>query len=65
MYVGQAKVTSLEAVSQPLVVEPQQVQQRRVQVMHMHRVAGHVESELIGLAINMTPPNPPTPPARC
>ena len=40
--VGEAVVAALEAERQLLVVEPEQVQQRRVQVVDVHRVLGDV-----------------------
>jgi len=47
--VGQAKVAALEAIRQPLVVEAEQVQQRRVQVVDVDLVLCHVEAELVAL----------------
>jgi len=37
MHVGQAVVAALEAVGELLVVEAEQMEQRRVQVVHVHR----------------------------
>ena len=43
MHVGQAEVAALEAVRQPGVVEAEQVQDRRVQVVHLDRVCKEVD----------------------
>ena len=45
VYVGQAIVAALEAVDQLFVIEPQLVQQRGVQIMHMHGAVGHVVAQ--------------------
>lgn len=58
--IGQPIVASLEPVGQPLVVNPQQVQQRGIQVVHMDRIADNIEAQFIGFApeqaVDMSPP---------
>ena len=49
--VGQAEVAALELVRQLLVVDAEQVQHRRVQVVDVDRVLGHVVAEFVGLAV--------------
>ena len=50
MHVGQPEVAALIAVSQPLVIEAQQVQDCRVQVVDMNRIARDLETDLIRFA---------------
>ena len=50
MDVGQAEIAASVAVGQLLVVEAEQVQERRVQVVDVHLVLRHVEAELVALA---------------
>ena len=49
VHVGQAEVAALEAVGQLRVVEAEQVQDRRVQVVDVDLVLDRVEAELVGL----------------
>ena len=51
MDVGQAEVAALEAVGQSRVVESQEMQDRRVEIVNVHGVARDVESELVRLAV--------------
>src|SRR5262249_19125470 len=48
--VGQAEVAALELVRQLQVVESEQVQDRRVQVVDVDRLFGDVPAQLVGLA---------------
>ena len=48
---GQPDVEALELVRQPLVVDPQAVQDRGVQVVDVDRVLDHVVAEVVGLAV--------------
>ena len=50
MHVRQPEVAALELVDQPGVVDPQQVQDRRVQVVDLDRVLDDVVGEVVGLA---------------
>ena len=54
MDVGQPIIASLEPISQPLVVNPQQMQQRGIQIVHMDRIAGNIESQFIGFAVDVS-----------
>src|SRR3954452_24846798 len=54
MDVGQAERPPLELVGELRVVESEQVQHRRVQVMHVYLVLRDIEAKLIGLAENDT-----------
>ena len=47
LHVGEAEVAALEAVLQAGVVEAEQVQQRRLQVVDMNPVVDHVEAEVV------------------
>jgi len=48
--VGEAVVSALEPVGEPGVVQAQQVQDRRLDVVNMHWVFNDVETELVGRA---------------
>ncbi len=50
MHVGQAELPPLELVRQPRVVEAEQVQQRRVQIVDVDAVVRRVETEVVGRA---------------
>src|SRR5262249_55039660 len=49
-HIRQAEIASLEAVRQLQVVEPEQVENRRVQVVNVDRVLGHIPANLVALA---------------
>ncbi len=53
--IGQAKVPSGVAVRQLGVVEAEQMQDRGVQVMHMHRVRHRFEAEVVGCPMHGSP----------
>ena len=55
-HVGQAVVAAGVAVGQPLVVEAQQVQDRRVQVVDVDLVLDRVPAELVGRAVDACRP---------
>ena len=61
MDVGETEVTALHAVGQPLVVHPEQVEHRRVEVVDVHRAADRGEADLIGLPVRV----PGLDPAAC
>jgi hypothetical protein len=42
--IGQSEIAALEAERQPRVIEAQQVQNRGVQIVHVHGFRGDVES---------------------
>ena len=52
VHVGQAEVAALEAVGQPGVLDPQQVQDRGVEVVDLDRVLDDVVGEVVGLAVD-------------
>src|SRR3954470_14298989 len=51
MHVGQAEVAAGVAGGQPLVGQPQQVQDRRVQVVDVNLVGGGVPAVVVGGAV--------------
>ena len=53
-----AEIAALVAIGNLLVVEPQQVQQRGVEIVHMHRVLDDMKTEVVGLAVDETPLHP-------
>ena len=56
MHVGQTEVTTGVAVRQALVIEPQELEHRGVQVMDVDLVFDGLKAEFIGLAVEHTPP---------
>ncbi len=54
MDIRQPEIPSLEPVRQSLMVNPQLVQQRRIEIMHTHRIPHDVIAELVGLPVNQT-----------
>src|SRR5258706_15366684 len=50
--VGQAEISTAVMVSEFGVVNPQQMQNRCVQVVHVHRFLSHLEAEIIGGAVD-------------
>ena len=57
--VGQAEVPSLELVGQPRVVDAEAVQDRRVEVVDVHRVVDDVVGVVVGLPMLMPGLMPP------
>jgi hypothetical protein len=53
-HVGQAVIAAGEAVRQTFVVEPEQVQYRGVQVVHVHLVNDRLVAEFIRVAMSIT-----------
>ena len=51
-YVGQPEIAALKTVGQPSVVESEQVENRRVNVVNVHRFLDRLENELVGSAVN-------------
>src|SRR4030095_10405879 len=49
--VGEAKVAALEAVGEAQVIEAEEVEDRGVEIVDMHRVARDVPADLVGFAI--------------
>ena len=57
MDVGEAKVPPLEAVRQALMIEAKAVQDRRLDVVHVHLVLAREVAELVGRPVRHTAPN--------
>ena len=55
LHVGQPEVAALEPVGQPGVVDAEQVQDRRVQVVDVDGVLDDVVGEVVGLAVGSCP----------
>ena len=53
MNIGKAIVPTLEAKRQAGVIDPQQMQQRGVEIVYMHWVLDDIEAKFIGLAMHM------------
>src|SRR5688572_17849384 len=51
MHIGQPKIPPLEFVRQSFVIDPQLMQQRCLEIVHVHRVLDHVHRQVIGLAV--------------
>src|SRR5262245_3951656 len=51
--VGQPKIAARIAVRESLVVEPEQVQNRGVQIVDVHAILDRAEAELIGRAMHV------------
>ena len=58
-HVGQPEIAAAVAVRQPLVVEAQQVQHGRVQIVDVHAVLDGVVAVVVGGAVVMPPFTPP------
>ena len=52
--VGQAEVASLVAVSQLLVIDSEEVQTGRVEIVDVNRILGDPEAELVGRAVRVS-----------
>src|SRR5581483_12272544 len=52
VHVGQPHVPAAEPEGQPLVVDAEQVQHGRVQVVDLYPVADHLVAPLVGLAVH-------------
>src|SRR5260370_12250464 len=63
--IGETKITAAVPISQPLMVEAQQRQDRRVQIMDMHFVLHGRGPELVGGSINAPAPYAAAGQARC
>ena len=59
MDVGETEVSTLQAVGEALVVDPEEVEHRRMKVVHVHRAAEQGEADLIGLAVRILTLEPP------
>ena len=59
MDIGQPEVTPAVAISQTLVIESDQMQNRRVQVVNVYLVPGDVKAELVGGTVGGSRLHPP------
>ena len=50
-HIRQPEIAPLELIRQPLVIDPQAMQNRRLQIVHMHRIFGDVVAVIVGLAV--------------
>ena len=53
MNIGQAIVASLKAIGQTLVIESQQMQERRIQIVYVYWIFGYIESEVVGRSVDV------------
>src|SRR5262249_25306964 len=53
MHIGQPKIASRVAIRQPLVIESQEVQDRRVQIVHVDAVLLGGEAEVVGGTVDV------------
>jgi hypothetical protein len=51
VHIGQTEIAALEAIGQPGVIEAEEMEDRRLEVVHVDLVFHHPESELIGLPV--------------
>jgi len=51
MHIREPELAALIFEREPLVIQSEQVQHRRVEVMHMHRIGGDIEAKLIGAPV--------------
>src|SRR5690554_5474783 len=58
MHVGQTELAALVLVGQSRVIDPQGVQDRRLQVVDMHRRLEDVVAKRIGLAVHLSASDP-------
>ena len=57
-HVGQAVVAPVVMVGQALVIEPQQMEDRGVEIVDMDAVAAHADAEIVGSSVNGAGPDP-------
>src|SRR5262245_55013443 len=57
VHVSEPVIAPLEAVREARMVETQEVQESRMQVMDMDRVRSDVETQLVGLAVRVAGPD--------
>src|SRR5262245_51769902 len=58
VHIGQPEVAALEPEREPFVVDPQQVQHGRLEVVHVHRLVGNVVAEIVGGPVAEARPDP-------
>ena len=60
MDIGQTKIAALEAIRQSGVIDPEQMQDRGIQIVNMHGVLGDIVAVFIGLTDHMATSHPGT-----
>ena len=55
MHVRQPKISALIAIRKTFMVVTQTVQNGRIEVVNMHRIAGDVIAVIVGLSMNNAP----------
>ena len=60
MHIGEAKAAPLETIGQSLVVDPQQVEESRMEIMHMNRIAHDIVAIFVSLPHGLTRLDAPT-----
>ena len=63
MHVGQAERPPLELIGELRVVEAEQMQHRRVQIVHVNPILRHIEAKFVGLAETDARPSRRRPPS--
>src|SRR4051812_3697576 len=53
-HIRQPELPALEQIRELLVIDPHQMQNRRLQVVDMHSALGYVKSVVVGLAMRIT-----------
>ena len=51
VHIRQSELASLESVRQPFVIDPEQMQNRRLEIVNVNSVADHVVPEFVRLAV--------------
>ena len=54
MHIGQTKIPAVITIGQLLMIQPHLMQQRGMQIMHVHLILHGIVAKLIGSAMNMT-----------
>ena len=60
VHIGQADISSLVRMNQPLVIDSQQVQDGRIEIMNMDRIARDVVGKVVGFTMHMALFDPAT-----
>lgn len=53
VHIGQADISSLVRMDQPLVIDSQEVQDGRIEIMNVDRIASDVVGEVVGFTMHM------------
>lgn len=61
VYIRQSEVAALEAIGEAFVVDAEEVQERRVEIVNVHGVLHYVVSQLVRLAVGDVPARMPPP----